>query len=207
MIYIKKRALQISTFRFGQEYNLGSGGVSPFNFVLPQPVFPGDTIFVNIRNGTGAMTSMPGFNVIANTGGLYTAARVVDITDTGTYTFTWSTSASNMNIHAMISGVSLGTEHGYALSFPFGQVICTLPYIVTVPKNATVLYYHTTSGGPTATGRILTPAGYTKVLGGGITRESWYKKFTENTIEGITLEWTGGHGGTTRNVSGSSIRN
>jgi len=190
MFYRRKRSQQVSIFRHGQVQGSGASGLQTITFSVP--IFAGDMIFLNHRCSTGTMTSAPGWTVLGNITGLFSAVRIVQPTDTGTYTFTMSGGA-NHSTQCMIVAGTLGYTNYSMTSFAGGSTD-TLPPI-SIQKNSTVLIYFTNTGAINATGRFFTPSDYIQgIAGTAMSNQSIYKQFFEPTSEGFSITWTGGTG-------------
>lgn len=161
---------------------------------------PGDTMFINMRNGNSAvLTGYAGWTLLGSVASsLYTLVRIADSTDTGSYTFTWSIAVNNLSVHSVMVSGTVGYQN-YLMTTATNALVVTSPSL-TISKNSTMLYYFSTAGNANGATSAAIPAGYTAVLISGFNLQTTYQTFSVDTTSSYTVTFSPGTGPATTRI-------
>lgn len=193
----RRRTKNTSTFKTAKIFSATTAAIT-LTFDLPPS--PGDTMFVNIRNGNAnVLTAYPGWTLLGSvTASLYTLVRIADDTDTGTYSFTWSGVPNNFSGHAVMISGTVGYQN-YLMTTVTNSLTPTSPS-VSITKNSTMLYFFSTAGSANGATTSAIPAGYTIALNSGFNLQTTYKTFSDPATESWTVTFSPGTGPATTRI-------
>ena len=193
----RRRTKNTSAFKTAKAVST-AGTTATLVFDLPPS--PGDTMFVNMRNGnSSALISYPGWTLLGfASSSLYTLVRIADNTDTNSYPFTFNGNVNNFNLQAVMISGTVGYQ-GYLMTTVNNSLTPTSPsYSIT--KNSTMLYYFSTAGSANGATSASIPAGYTAILTSGFNLQTTYQTFSDFATSSWTVTFSPGTGPATTRI-------